>query len=116
MIVDARTAADAGIASGPTLLHASNGAEALTLFQREKPDVILSDLGMPGEDGYSLIRRLRAQSPEQGGRIPAAALTAYASAQDRTRALLAGFQSHVPKPIEASELAAVIANLAGRTG
>lgn len=101
---------------GATITAVATVDEALSAIAREKPDVILSDLGMPGEDGYSLIRRLRAQSPEQGGRIPAAALTAYASAQDRTRALLAGFQSHVPKPIEASELAAVIANLAGRTG
>ncbi|WP_437677647.1 ATP-binding protein [Sorangium sp. So ce131] len=101
---------------GASITAVATVAEALSAIEREKPDVILSDLGMPGEDGYSLIRRLRAQSPEHGGRIPAAALTAYASAQDRTRALLAGFQSHVPKPIEASELAAVIANLAGRTG
>ncbi|WP_437509010.1 ATP-binding protein [Sorangium sp. So ce1099] len=101
---------------GASITAVATVEEALSAIAREKPDVILSDLGMPGEDGYSLIRRLRAQSPEHGGRIPAAALTAYASAQDRTRALLAGFQSHVPKPIEASELAAVIANLAGRTG
>ncbi|AUX20250.1 two-component hybrid sensor and regulator [Sorangium cellulosum] len=101
---------------GASITAVATVDEALSAIEREKPDVILSDLGMPGEDGYSLIRRLRAQSPERGGRIPAAALTAYASAQDRTRALLAGFQSHVPKPIEASELAAVIANLAGRTG
>jgi PAS domain S-box-containing protein len=101
---------------GARITAVATVAEALAALEREKPDVILSDLGMPGEDGYSLIRKLRAQDPERGGRIPAAALTAYASAQDRTRALLAGFQSHVPKPIEASELAAVIANLAGRTG
>ncbi|MGK3966958.1 ATP-binding protein [Sorangium sp. So ce118] len=101
---------------GASITAVATVEEALSAIAREKPDVILSDLGMPGEDGYSLIRRLRAQSAEHGGRIPAAALTAYASAQDRTRALLAGFQSHVPKPIEASELAAVIANLAGRTG
>ncbi|EYF03913.1 hybrid sensor histidine kinase/response regulator [Chondromyces apiculatus] len=101
---------------GATVTTAATVTDALSMIERIKPDVILSDLGMPGEDGYSLIRRLRARSPERGGRIPAAALTAYASAQDRTRALLAGFQSHVPKPIEASELAAVIANLAGRTG
>jgi CheY-like chemotaxis protein len=101
---------------GATITAVGTVAEALMTIEQTLPDVILSDLGMPGEDGYSLIRKLRAQSPERGGRIPAAALTAYASAQDRTRALLAGFQSHVPKPIEASELAAVIANLAGRTG
>lgn len=101
---------------GATVTTAATVTDALAAIEQARPDVILSDLGMPGEDGYSLIRRLRSRSPERGGRIPAAALTAYASAQDRTRALLAGFQSHVPKPIEASELAAVIANLAGRTG
>jgi PAS domain S-box-containing protein len=101
---------------GATVTAVSTVSEALATIERDKPDVILSDLGMPGEDGYSLIRKLRARSPEQGGRIPAAALTAYASAQDRARALLAGFQSHVPKPIEASELAAVIVSLARRTG
>ena len=101
---------------GATITTVATVAEALLTIERALPDVLLSDLGMPGEDGYALIKKLRARSPERGGRIPAAALTAYASAQDRTRALLAGFQSHVPKPIEASELAAVIANLAGRTG
>ncbi len=101
---------------GATITSVSTAAEALEELDRSRPDVILSDLGMPDEDGYALIRKLRARTPERGGRIPAAALTAYASAQDRTRALLAGFQSHVPKPIEASELTAVIANLAARTG
>lgn len=101
---------------GATVTTVGNVADALSMIEQALPDVILSDLGMPEEDGYTLIKRLRARSPARGGRIPAAALTAYASAQDRTRALLAGFQSHVPKPIEASELAAVIANLAGRTG
>ncbi len=70
---------------------------------------------MPEEDGYALIRKLRALSQEQGGRIPAVALTAYARAEDRTQALLAGFQLHVPKPVDPTELAAVVANLAGRT-
>ncbi len=90
--------------------------EALAVFNEWRPSVLLSDIGMPGEDGYSLIRRVRALPPAQGGNVPAAALTAYARAEDRTRALLAGFQQHVAKPVEPKELAAVVANLAGRTG
>ncbi len=69
---------------------------------------------MSGEDGYTLIRKIRSLPPERGGKIPAAALTAYARAEDRMRALLAGFQLHVPKPVEPAELTAVVASLAGR--
>lgn len=90
--------------------------EALEALQRLQPNVLVSDIGMPGEDGYALIRQVRALTVEQGGRIPAVALTAYARAEDRTQAMLAGFQLHVPKPVNPAELAAVIANLAGRTG
>ena len=78
--------------------------------------MLISDIGMPGEDGYALIRRVRALGPEVGGNVPAVALTAYARAEDRVRALRAGFQVHVPKPIEPAELVAVVASLAGRTG
>lgn len=77
-------------------------------------DILVSDIGMPGEDGYALLRRVRALKPENGGTIPAIALTAYARAQDRTAALLAGFQALVAKPVEPAELMAMIANLAGR--
>lgn len=101
---------------GATVTAVSTVREAFTSIERQKPDVILSDLGMPGEDGYTLIRRLRAGSPERGGRIPAAAITAYATAEDRARALRAGFQSHVSKPIDAADIVAAVANLAGRTG
>jgi CheY-like chemotaxis protein len=74
----------------------------------------LSDIAMPGEDGYALIRKVRAlESPAR--MLPAAAFTASATAADRARALLAGFQAHIPKPVEPSELAAVVAALAGRT-
>jgi CheY-like chemotaxis protein len=69
---------------------------------------------MPDEDGYALIRRLRALEPERGGNIPAVALTAYARAEDRMRALASGFQMHVPKAVETLELVMVIASLAGR--
>jgi CheY-like chemotaxis protein len=75
------------------------------------PDVLISDIGMPGENGYDLIKKIRSLDPEQGGRVPAVALTAYASAADRRRALLAGFQTHLAKPVEPDELLAVIANL-----
>ena len=73
--------------------------------------MLLSDIEMPGEDGYALIRRIRARPPEQGGRLPAAALTAYARTEDRMQALLAGFHMHVPKPVQPAELAAVVASL-----
>ncbi|MCC5634725.1 response regulator [Nostoc sp. CHAB 5844] len=93
----------------------SSVKEALQVIHQWKPDVLVSDIGMPGEDGYSLIRQLRSQPPEQGGKIPAAALTAYARAEDRMRAIQEGFQLHLPKPIEPAELATVVASLVGRT-
>ncbi|MEH2384013.1 MAG: PAS domain S-box protein [Nostoc sp.] len=89
--------------------------EALHLITQWKPDVLVSDISMPQEDGYSLIRKLRSQPPELGGNIPAAALTAYARAEDRMRAIQEGYQLHLPKPIEAAELATVVASLVGRT-
>lgn len=100
---------------GVQVKAAASAIEALVALQTFQPDVLLSDIGMPGENGYALIRQLRALEEEQGGRIPAVALTAYARAEDRTQALLAGFQLHVPKPVNQAELAAVVANLAGRT-
>jgi PAS domain S-box-containing protein len=78
-------------------------------------DILMSDIGMPEQDGYVLLRRVRSLDSNQGGRIPAVALTAYARAEDRKAALLAGFQSHVAKPVEPGELIAVIGNLTGRT-
>ncbi|QSJ18122.1 PAS domain S-box protein [Nostoc sp. UHCC 0702] len=89
--------------------------EALEMIPQWKPDVLVSDIGMPEEDGYSLIRKLRSQPAEQGGKIPAAALTAYARAEDRMRAIKEGYQLHLPKPIEPAELATVVASLVGRT-
>jgi CheY-like chemotaxis protein len=76
--------------------------------------VLVSDIGMPGEDGYSLIRRLRGLPAEQGGATPAVALTAYARADDRVNVVLAGFQHHLSKPVEPAELIAVVASLARR--
>src|SRR5215510_2077633 len=92
----------------------ASAAEALEEIDRWRPSLLVSDIGMPDEDGYTLIGKLRALGPERGGGIPAVALTAYARSEDRMRALASGFQVHVPKPIEAGELVVVIASLAGR--
>jgi PAS domain S-box-containing protein len=100
---------------GARVTSVSSSAEAIAVLDSGAlPDVLLSDLGMPQEDGYTLIRKVRARRPEHGGRIPAAALTAYSGSQDRQRALRAGYHIHVVKPIEPSELVAVVASLAGR--
>ena len=99
---------------GVQVIAASSSEEALEAIGRERPDVLLSDIEMPGEDGHSLIRKVRALPADRGRDIPAAALTAYARGEDRQKALLAGFQVHVSKPVPPDELAAVIAELAGR--
>jgi signal transduction histidine kinase/CheY-like chemotaxis protein len=93
----------------------SSAAEGFALLQREHFDVLLADIGMPGEDGYSLIRRVRALCPPDSASIPAAALTALARDEDRERALRAGFQLHLAKPIDASALVAAVASLNTRT-
>jgi CheY-like chemotaxis protein len=90
---------------------AEAGFEALQEFA---PDVLLSDVEMPEEDGYTLLQRVRALPAERGGTIPAVALTAYARIEDRMRALVAGFQLHLSKPVDPAELVAVVASLAGR--
>jgi PAS domain S-box-containing protein len=95
---------------------ASSAAEAFRLLREVKPDVLVSDIGMPGEDGYQLIRRVRRLEDGEGGRTPAVALTAYAREADRRKAIRAGFQAHMTKPLEPSELAEVVASLAGRAG
>jgi signal transduction histidine kinase/ActR/RegA family two-component response regulator len=91
---------------------ARSAAEALEVLQWYKPDVLVSDLAMPGEDGYSLIGKVRAMFEGKGQRIPAVALTAYVRVEDRVRALSAGFNMFVPKPVEPNELITAIANLA----
>ena len=100
---------------GAQVMAVSSASDALLALQEYRPHILVSDIGMPQEDGYTLIRQVRALPTDQGGQIPAVALTAYARAEDRTQALLAGFQLHVPKPVNPGELAAVIANLSGRT-
>ncbi|HUP96442.1 MAG TPA: ATP-binding protein [Usitatibacter sp.] len=95
---------------------AANATEALALVERERPAVIVSDIGMPDVDGYELLRRIRALGAARGGSVPAIALTAFARSEDRTRALHRGFQVHVAKPVEPAELIATVASVAGRTG
>jgi CheY-like chemotaxis protein len=92
----------------------ARASDVFDAIQENKPDVLVSDVGLPGESGYELIRRVRALPLEAGGGTPAVALTAYARMEDRTRALMMGFDMHVPKPIEPSELLVVIAHLASR--
>jgi len=99
---------------GASVTTASSAAEAFETIMREKFDVIISDIGMPVEDGFSLIGKIRSLANEQGGDVPAIALTAYARAEDRVKALRFGFQMHIAKPVEPSELIVAVANLAGR--
>ncbi len=95
---------------------AGSGEEALALLAEELPDILVSDIGIPGMDGYELIRRVRSLPPERGGELPAVALTALARSEDRTRALRAGFQTHLAKPVQPAELMAAIGSLASRGG
>jgi len=101
---------------GSEVVTTSTAAEALETLRNGKFDVLVSDIGMPNEDGYTLIEKVRLLSDAEGGRTPAIALTAYARVEDRIRALKAGFQAHLPKPVEPVELAAVVASLASGSG
>jgi CheY-like chemotaxis protein len=98
------------------VITASSAAEAMQLLEARRPDLLISDIGMPGDDGFSLIRRVRALPTNGGGSTPAIALTAYARAEDRVNVIVAGFHHHLAKPVEPTELIAVVASLAGRTG
>jgi CheY-like chemotaxis protein len=89
----------------------SSADEALPFVRDARPDVIVSDMAMPNGDGYDLIRRIRALSPDQGGCTLAVALTRLARAEERTRALVAGYNMNVPKPVEPAELLSTVANL-----
>jgi CheY-like chemotaxis protein len=97
--------------NGMVVTTAASAREAFDLVLRLQPDILLSDVAMPGEDGLSLIRRVRLLPPGGGGLIPAAALSAYAGAADRRKALLAGFQHHIAKPVNPAHLIAVIARM-----
>jgi PAS domain S-box-containing protein len=100
---------------GAEVTMACSAAEALEALSSSIPDVMISDIGMPDMDGYELMRKIRSLPAESGGRVPAVALTAYARTEDRLHALRAGYQMHVPKPVELAELVAVAASLAQRS-
>src|SRR5262252_7641692 len=101
---------------GAEVRTAVSATEALAACDEWRPDILISDIGMPGEDGYTLMKKLRAREKLLGGHIPAIALTAYARREDRLRALSAGYEYHVPKPVEPVELLAAVASLVNRTG
>jgi len=97
------------------VITAASAAEAIKEIEQRKPDVLVSDLGMPEHDGYELIKQVRkTESADHAARVPALALTAYAKAEDRVRALAGGYQVHLAKPVEPAEFVLVVANLAGR--
>ncbi len=96
---------------GAEVTSVGSAREALEALERDKPHLLVSDLAMPQEDGYALLRKIRALPPERGGRIPAIALTAHSLVQDRLHSLRAGFQSHVPKPVVPEELVEVVASV-----
>jgi len=97
------------------VLSASSGSEALPIIEQARPHVLVSDIGMPEMDGYEFLQKVRALGSARGGMVPAVALTAFARSEDRTRTLLAGYQVHISKPVEAAELIATVASAAGRT-
>ena len=99
---------------GAEVRNCASATEALQILDEWQPDALVFDIGMPDEDGYDLMRKVRAREPERGGRIPAIALTAYARAEDASRALDAGYQRHIPKPVEPVDLARAVASLARR--
>jgi CheY-like chemotaxis protein len=99
---------------GAEVVSVGSGGEALEKIKGQPFDVLVSDIGMPQMDGYTLIEKIRQLPSERGGRIPAAALTAYAGVEDRMRVLSAGYQMHVPKPVEPDELATVVESIALR--
>jgi len=101
--------------AGAEVRTASSAGEALEALRRWRPDVLVSDIEMPIEDGYTLIRKVRALPTDEGGRTPAVALTAYGRAQDRRRSLAAGYTMHLAKPVDPPELTAILASVCGRT-
>jgi CheY-like chemotaxis protein len=101
--------------AGATVLTATTAADALTMLIRSKPDVLLSDVGMPDMDGYMLMKQVRALPTEQGGEVWAIALTAYAGDFNQQQALIAGFQQHLSKPIEPERLVREISRLLNHT-
>ncbi len=102
--------------AGAEVRGCTSGTDALQILQQWRPAVLVSDIEMPGLDGYTLLRQIRALDPDQGGKTPAVALSAYDRPEDRVRSLRAGFNFHVSKPVEPDELTAIVASLAGRVG
>lgn len=100
--------------AGAEVRAASRAADALALFAQSKPDIIVSDIAMPEVDGYSFMRQIRSRTGDDGGQIPAVAITARSGANDRIRALRAGYQSYVPKPIDQEEMLTVVETLVTR--
>ena len=98
---------------GAAVEAVSTAAEALAVLPRCEADILVSDIGLPDMDGYDLMKKMRRMEPKNCGAIPAIALTVYARTEDRTRALRAGYQAHLAKPVEPSELVATIASFAG---
>ena len=101
--------------AGARVTAAGSAAEALRLLLKIRPDVLVSDIGMPGEDGYALLAKVRIHPPEEGGATPALAVTAFARSEDRRRALLGGFQMHLAKPVEPGDLVLAVGSLAKRS-
>jgi PAS domain S-box-containing protein len=101
---------------GAKVTGVGNAADALTALEQSEFDLLISDIGMPKTDGYDLIRQIRNQEEGKNQKIPAVALTAYARVQDRMQAVMAGFSTHIAKPVEVNELVTVVASLAGRLG
>ena len=99
---------------GAEVRVAASALQALEILKTHRPDVMISDIGMPHMDGYDFIRRVRELPPFEGRSLPAIALTAFARSVDRTRAMMAGYQMHMAKPIEPQELVAAVASFAGR--
>ena len=99
---------------GASVETADSGTMAMRAMRKTKPDVLIMDIGMPGEDGYAVIQKIRQLATADGGNVPAIALTAFARSEDRRRAVLSGFQMHMAKPVEPAELIAMVASLAGR--
>jgi CheY-like chemotaxis protein len=96
---------------GATVFPASTSREAFELLLEHHPHLVISDIGLPDEDGFSLMRRIRQLSPDQGGHTPAIAVSAFTAVEDRKRALAAGFQAFVPKPMELTQLTRSIRTL-----
>jgi CheY-like chemotaxis protein len=104
------------VQAGGEVTECRTSDDALREVAQRRPDVLVSDIEMPGQDGYSLIRKVRSLGPEQGGKTPAVALTAFGRPEDRIRSLMAGFNLHLTKPVDPAELIASVARMIGRAG